>query len=144
MAGGQQYKRGMELIVQELRNQGHHVMTGFVIGEDYEEGYPTTNAWERDIPLLQESDAVIAEISQRSDGVGIEIGISAVAFGKPVLCLRDKSLENIRLSQLITKGPFKLDHYDPNDIADLAETLQNFTHETENSKEKNRDRERLI
>ncbi len=140
MAGGQQYKPGMDLIVEELRHQGHHIMTGFVVGEEYEDGYPTNNAWERDIPLLQECDAVVAEVSQLSTGVGIELGVASVAFGKQILCLRDKTLEPTRLSQLITKGPFITSHYDPKNREDLRSLLKYFCAHVGNEIEKQQTR----
>ncbi|XP_065833444.1 5-hydroxymethyl-dUMP N-hydrolase-like [Oscarella lobularis] len=41
---------------------------------------------DRDLDWLQQSDALIAEVTQPSLGVGYEIG-RAVAMNKPVLCL---------------------------------------------------------
>ncbi|OGM05791.1 hypothetical protein A2125_02780 [Candidatus Woesebacteria bacterium GWB1_43_5] len=126
MVGEQNYFSGMWAIVKKLREQGHDVLTGFVIGLPYMPGYPVSNAWERDIPLLQECDAIVAEVSQPSTGVGIELGVAAVAFGKPALCLRHASLENERLSSLINQGPFEVAHYDENYSGSIEAVLQNF------------------
>eukprot|EP00093_Oithona_nana_P007531 07531.XXX_209477_207236_1 [CDS] Oithona nana genome sequencing. len=41
---------------------------------------------DRDVELLEKSDAIVAEVTQPSLGVGYEIG-RAVAMGKRILCL---------------------------------------------------------
>ncbi|MBI2103393.1 nucleoside 2-deoxyribosyltransferase [Candidatus Woesebacteria bacterium] len=126
MVDGQIYGEGMRAIVSELRKEGHRILTGFVIGEPLDEGYPE-NAWARDIPLLQECDAVVAEVSQPSFGAGIELGIAAVAFGKPVLCLRHQSLEKAKLSHLIMRGPYKLAYYDHEVEGSISSAVRKFT-----------------
>ena len=135
IAGGQSHLKGGEKIVAQIRELGHEVKTGFVIGEPYESGYPTDNAWARDIPLLQECDVMIAEISQMSTGVGIELGVAAVAYGKPVLCLRDETLQGERYSSLIRQGPYRTEHYSVDDLPDLTETLQSFFSDVELQRE---------
>ena len=50
------------------------------------------------------ADAVIAEVSQPSLGVGYEIGV-AEKIGKPILCLFDESQSEFRLSAMLSGNP---------------------------------------
>ena len=55
----------------------------------------------RDVEWLESCDAVIAEVTNPSLGVGYEIGI-AEKLGKPVLCLFDESQPEFRLSAMLS------------------------------------------
>ncbi|HKL21332.1 MAG TPA: nucleoside 2-deoxyribosyltransferase, partial [Tichowtungia sp.] len=55
-----------------------------------EKNLSDTEIYARDIRGLNESDAIIAEASAPSLGVGYELG-RAEAAGKPILCLFDAS-----------------------------------------------------
>ena len=57
--------------------------------------------YERDLEWLKSADAVIAEVTNPSLGVGYELGI-AEKLGKPVLCLFDDSDHNRNLSAMIS------------------------------------------
>ncbi len=57
--------------------------------------------YERDIRWIQESDAMLAEVSTPSLGVGYEVGY-ALNLGKPVLCLYRQGLF---VSKMITGNP---------------------------------------
>ena len=57
--------------------------------------------YERDLEWLESADAVIAEVTNPSLGVGYELGI-AEKLGKPVLCLFDDSDHNRTLSAMIS------------------------------------------
>ena len=59
--------------------------------------------YRRDMAWLMEADAVVAEVSMPSHGVGYEIA-SAKAAGKPVLCLHRQGAER-RLSAMLTGNP---------------------------------------
>lgn len=54
--------------------------------------------FERDTAWLRDCDALIAEVSTPSHGVGFEIAY-ALGRGKPVLCL---AREGVRVSKMIT------------------------------------------
>ena len=58
----------------------------------------------RDLNWLSRADAVIAEVSQPSLGVGYEIGV-AEKIGKPILCLFDESESAFRLSAMLSGNP---------------------------------------
>ena len=57
--------------------------------------------YKRDLEWLESADAVIAEVTNPSLGVGYELGI-AEKLGKPVLCLFDDSDHNRNLSAMIS------------------------------------------
>ena len=57
--------------------------------------------YERDLDWLESADAIIAEVTNPSLGVGYELGI-AEKLGKPVLCLFDDSDHNRNLSAMIS------------------------------------------
>ncbi len=58
----------------------------------------------RDVAWLGECDAVVAEVTTPSLGVGYELGI-AEKMGKPVLCLFDVSNSGFRLSAMLSGNP---------------------------------------
>lgn len=60
--------------------------------------------FERDKDWLQSCDAVVAEVTNPSLGVGYEIGI-AEKLGKPVLCLFDEKNTRFRLSAMVSGNP---------------------------------------
>ena len=57
--------------------------------------------YQRDLEWLESADAVIAEVTNPSLGVGYELGI-AEKLGKPVLCVYDDSDHNRTLSAMIS------------------------------------------
>lgn len=86
--------------------------------------------YERDLEWLTQSDAVIAEVTTPSLGVGYEIG-RAEAMGKPILCLyRDGASR--KLSAMISGAPkLKVKTYRTSEEArkimdDFVETLSSI------------------
>lgn len=66
-----------------------------------EESASPAEVYARDVLWITESDALIAEVSTPSHGVGYEIGY-ALSIGKPVLCLFQ---DNRQISKMITGNP---------------------------------------
>ena len=58
----------------------------------------------RDVSWLEKCDAVVAEVTTPSLGVGYELGI-AEKLGKPVLCLFDAGNRDYRLSAMLSGNP---------------------------------------
>jgi nucleoside 2-deoxyribosyltransferase len=58
----------------------------------------------RDVAWLGDCDAVVAEVTAPSLGVGYELGI-AEKLGKPVLCLFNASNPGFRLSAMLSGNP---------------------------------------
>ena len=75
----------------KLGNQGEKVITDQEI-------------FKRDRDWLQSCDAVVAEVTNPSLGVGYEIGI-AEKLGKPVLCLVDEKNTRFPLSAMVSGNP---------------------------------------
>jgi hypothetical protein len=101
IAAGRQNLPAYQHIVGRLKAQGHRVLTEHVADPDVldQERRMTPRAvYERDAAWMQESEAVIAEISTPSLGVGYEIA-RALQMGKPTLCLYRDGLD---VSKMIT------------------------------------------
>ncbi len=82
--------------------------------------------YERDVIWIRKADALIAEVSVPSHGVGYEIGF-ALNVGKPVLCM---SQQGRKVSKMISGNP------DPNlllrtykDNEDAIKALREFLKE---------------
>ena len=58
----------------------------------------------RDIDWLEECDAVVAEVTTPSLGVGYELGV-AEKLGKSILCLFDSGNPDFRLSAMLSGNP---------------------------------------
>ncbi len=87
--GGRENAQTYAQIVEYLLAKGHEVPSTHVARPDvldWEKNNPPSAIYERDITWIRESDALIAEVSTPSMGVGYEIAI-ALQWGKPVLCL---------------------------------------------------------
>lgn len=82
-----------------------------------EETLPDSEIYSRDMSWLKQCDAVIAEVSAPSLGVGYELG-RAEAEGTPILCLFDGKSKT-RLSAMLSGNPaMQVIHY-----GDLTEAL---------------------
>ena len=80
--------------------------------------------YQRDLEWLESADAVIAEVTNPSLGVGYELGI-AEKLGKPVLCLYKESNDNKKLSAMISGNQkFRTFHY--HDLDQAQEEIVSF------------------
>jgi len=104
--GGRDYAKTYFELITHIRSLAE-VLTEHICGADLsshgEENLTDPEIYERDMSWLTESDAVIAEGSAPSLGVGYELG-QAEALGKPTLCLFDASGAN-RLSAMLSGNP---------------------------------------
>ena len=71
------------------------------LGQGGEQDLSDKEIYQRDLEWLESADAVIAEVTSPSLGVGYELGI-AEKLGKPILCLYDDSDHNLNLSAMIS------------------------------------------
>ncbi len=113
-------------IVNLLKRLGHSVLTEHVARPDVadiERHLTPREVYERDLLWLRQSEAVIAEVSTPSLGVGYEIA-RALSMGKPTLCLfRD----GLQISRMITgNGSPGLTVASYRDEEDLNESLFPF------------------
>lgn len=104
--GGRDYARIYHALITHIETLAE-VLTEHIRHGDLtprgEEKLTDPEIYARDMNWLKESDAVIAEVSAPSLGVGYELG-QAEAMGKPVLCLFDATGPN-RLSAMLSGNP---------------------------------------
>jgi hypothetical protein len=87
--GGRQNAAVYQVIVAHLERLGHQVLTKHVAWPDVvsaESSVSPQQVFRRDMDWLTECDAVVAEVTTPSLGVGYEIA-EALHLRKPVLCV---------------------------------------------------------
>jgi len=88
ITGGRQDQAVYAAIVDHLLAQGHEVPTAHLSSAhvlDEEIVIEPREVYDRDSKWVEECDALIAEVSTPSHGVGYEIAL-ALMLGRPVLC----------------------------------------------------------
>lgn len=92
ITGGRQDQAAYQAIVEHLLGQGYEVPTAHLSGAgilDEETVISPLEVYQRDVRWVRECDALIAEVSTPSHGVGYEIAL-ALLLGKPVFCCYQK------------------------------------------------------
>lgn len=88
-------------IVRLLQEEGHEIPTAHLASSDLdklERNLEPEDVFKRDISWVRACDAIIAEVSTPSHGVGYEIA-EAVNKGKPALCLYRSG---VKISKIIS------------------------------------------
>ena len=101
LTGGREYEQIYGVIVDHLLARGHEVLTEHLARPeimDLEVMVDPEEVYQRDVTWLDECDAVVAEVSTPSHGVGYEIA-HALNQGKPVLCCYQRG---VPVSKMIT------------------------------------------
>ncbi len=101
ISGGRDHAAIYPHMVARLQAQGHHVLSAHVADPaalEVEKDLPPREVFERDTQWVNEAEALIAEVSTPSLGVGYEIAL-AVQLDKPVLCVYRSG---VRLSKMIS------------------------------------------
>lgn len=101
ITGGRNEEAIYQALVSELLALGHEVPTAHLSSPDVmlmETVVDSVEIFERDMAWLRGCDAVVAEVSSPSHGVGYEVAY-ALSLGKPVLCLYQHGK---RVSKIIT------------------------------------------
>ena len=104
ISGGRAHEAIYQHLVAHLQARGHHVLSAHVadpVALEAEKDMPPREVFERDSNWVKGCEAVVAEVSTPSLGVGYEYAL-AVQLGKPVLCVYRAGL---RLSKMITGNP---------------------------------------
>ena len=101
ITGGRKDQPQYAAIVRRLQMLGHTVPTAGlsdegILGE--EASIAPRAVYERDTRWVQECDALVAEVSTPSHGVGYEIAL-ALTLGKPALCCYKRGA---RVSKMLT------------------------------------------
>lgn len=101
ITGGREFEAVYQELVAALTADGHEIPTSHLAQSDVMENereLMPQDVYERDTSWIKNCDALIAEVSAPSHGVGYEIGF-ALNIGKPVLCLHH---QDRRVSKMIT------------------------------------------
>lgn len=104
ITGGRELEGFYRQFVVALEAQGHIIPTSHLARSEALEGervLTPLDVYERDVKWIRECDALIAEVSVPSHGVGYEIGY-ALTLKKPTLCLYQ---EGRKVSRMITGNP---------------------------------------
>ena len=101
ITGGRNEEAIYQALVSEILALGHEVPTAHLSSPDVmlmETVVDSVEIFERDMVWLRGCDAVVAEVSSPSHGVGYEVAYG-LNLGKPVLCLYQRGK---RVSKIIT------------------------------------------
>ena len=96
------------------------------LGQAGEKDLSDKEIYQRDLEWLESADAVIAEVTNPSLGVGYELGI-AEKLGKPVLCLYKDSSDDTKLSAMVS-GNQKFRTFLYHDLDQTKEEIVSFIH----------------
>lgn len=101
LTGGRNDEAAYRLIVDHLQALDHVVLTAHLADPgvmQQERIVDPAQVFRRDVQWIEECEALVAEVSTPSHGVGYEIAL-ALQRGKPVLCLHRESAP---VSKMIT------------------------------------------
>jgi nucleoside 2-deoxyribosyltransferase len=101
LTGGRRDEAAYRLIVDQLQAMGHAVLTAHLAHPQVMQEERTVDpaeVYRRDVNWIEECQALVAEVSTPSHGVGYEIAL-ALQRGKPVLCLHRAG---VPVSKMIT------------------------------------------
>jgi len=104
ITGGREYEGIYQELIASLLADGHEIPTAHLAGSDVlalEAVAPAREVYERDVTWIRKAEALIAEVSVPSHGVGYEIGF-ALNVGKPVLCIHQQGR---KISKMISGNP---------------------------------------
>jgi 2'-deoxynucleoside 5'-phosphate N-hydrolase len=126
ITGGRSFESVYQEFTQALLADKHEVPTAHLAGSNVmslEKVINPRDVYDRDVAWISACDALIAEVSVPSHGVGYEIGF-ALGAGKRVLCLAQ---EGITISKMITGNPhpaLQVKYY--RDIAEGVAIIREF------------------
>ena len=104
VTGGREFEPIYQALTQALLADGHDIPTAHLADAsvlELEAKVSARQVFDRDLTWIAAADALLAEVSVPSHGVGYEIGC-ALAADKPVLCL---SQHGRKVSKMITGNP---------------------------------------
>ena len=126
ITGGRQDQAVYAAIVEHLLAQGYEVPTAHLSSENIlaeEKVIEAREVYHRDLKWVEECDALIAEVSTPSHGVGYEIAL-ALLLGKPVFCCYRKGR---KVSKMILGNTHpKLNLYGYERVDDLITAIDGF------------------
>ncbi len=123
--GGRDLLPTYQTIVEHLRHTGHTVLSENVAFETMaEQGISDEEIYRQDTAWLDACDAVVAEVTTPSLGVGYEIGYALHKAQKPVLCLCQEGTHLSAMLQGNTDPNLRIVLY--TDVADGLKSINGF------------------
>jgi 2'-deoxynucleoside 5'-phosphate N-hydrolase len=126
LTGGRQDERVYGEIVAHLTDLGHEVPTAHLADPtvmELERVTEPADIYARDIQWIEECEALVAEVTTPSHGVGYEVAY-ALGLGKPVLCCFRRGQ---RVSKMITgndsPGLVVRDYEDVQEALEIVDTF---------------------
>ncbi len=104
ITGGREFEAVYQDLAAAMLADGHSVPTAHLASStvmELEAVVSPRDVYERDVTWIREADALVAEVSVPSHGVGYEIGF-ALSAGKRVLCLLK---EGRKISKMVSGNP---------------------------------------
>ena len=126
ITGGRSEEKIYQTMVKKLISLGHEVPTAHLSFSDVlsvEKVSTPEEIFTRDMNWLTHCDAVVAEVTTPSHGVGYEIAV-ALAAGTPVLCCHQKGK---KISLILAGNPASnLTIFDYEDELELTQGIEDF------------------
>ena len=132
ITGGREDEPIYQKIVTHLIERGHEVLTAHLASTEKvldESIMNPIDVYERDMNWVRGCDALVAEVSTPSHGVGYEIA-SAILLEKEVMCCweKDKKVSKI-ISGNSSKNLFLYEYHDERDLlSEIDRFLDEITH----------------
>ncbi len=123
--GGRNDSKLYAQIVDSIKQHARVLTEIFADGQLTAQGMdkPVKEIWKSDMAWVTEADAIIAEVTNPSLGVGYEIA-KAEGMNKPILCLYRPQMDR-KLSAMIAGSP-KVTVFEYRDIKETEEIVINF------------------
>ena len=126
LTGGRRDEPAYRMIVDQLQAMGHAVLTAHLAHPQVmqeERSVDPAEVYRRDVNWIEECQALVAEVSTPSHGVGYEIAY-ALGLAKPVLCCFRRGT---RVSKMITgndsPGLVVRDYGDVGEALEIVDTF---------------------
>jgi nucleoside 2-deoxyribosyltransferase len=128
ITGGREFEHIYQQLTAALLADGHEIPTAHLADSTVvalEGVVAPREVYERDVNWIRAADALIAEVSVPSHGVGYEVGF-ALNADKPVLCLAEQGR---KVSKMITGNPHpRLQTRTYEDAAQAVQFAREFLH----------------
>jgi len=108
-----------KILAKVIRDEGHELVSTWVITENPGFTLTATSVFERDLGGVKNGDILVAEVSQGSHGVGMEI-MAAYLYGKRIILLYE---DGARVSHMLLGVP-SATHVNYTSTEDMAANLR--------------------
>jgi len=128
ITGGRKFEPIYQAITRTLLDGGHLVPTAHLAGKDVmdlEAVVEPQVVYTRDVNWIQDCDALVAEVSTPSHGVGYEVAL-ALSLGKPVLCCYQEGQKVSKMLTGNTHSMIRVTSY--RDVNQAVQVVQDFLH----------------